>query len=135
MLSKIGGRLLGVSKKVQSVIARIPDIATTVDMLDAITWVIDDWKKSRDRQSVKVAIINISYSNYVGPHFKTPDPVGLAVYLRFQDLLNYAIEQGLLPICSAGNKPGVCDLSYRGIRQFLIAQEAIRRFPSYVCRS
>ena len=87
----------------------MPDLNTVDDIIVAITWVTNDWIRSRDRQSVKVAIINLSYNFNEEPHFKTSDLLEQAEILRLQDVLNNAINQGLLPISSAGNRPGVCD--------------------------
>ncbi|KAL6712711.1 hypothetical protein ACLMJK_009733 [Lecanora helva] len=89
VLSKIGGKTLGVAKNVQAVIVRRPLDFHTQDLIDTLTWIIDDWRSRRTRISIKAAIINMAFG---WTHRRGKDPMAIARLTRIQNLLNLAIE-------------------------------------------
>ena len=113
VLSKIAGKQFGASKNINAVIVRHADQWTLADAVECVTWIINDWISIRntDSQAVKVAIINMSFHDKVGQHFKATTQVDLVALAQFRDLLNRAITEGILPICAAGNEGTVSSLA------------------------
>lgn len=105
ILSKISGKHFGASKKIKAVIVRHALVWTTSDVVEAVTWIINDWISIRSSIShtVKVAVINMSFHDQVGQHYKATSRADLVAFTRLRSLLNMAVAEGILPICSAGN--------------------------------
>lgn len=108
MLSKIGGTQFGTSKKATTVIVRLPQTRRIEDIIEAITWIIEDWKRIRNDQNVKVAVINMSSGKIVsGPNFKVTSREDQRRYRRWLIALDTASSEGLLTVTASGNGGGV----------------------------
>lgn len=103
MLSKAAGAAYGVAKYPYVIIVRRATKLFIEDAIDRITWVIQDWLSERDSANVKVATINISWA-FESTKIKDEEKLKLP---QFQSLFVRAIQEGILPICAAGNHPGV----------------------------
>lgn len=103
MLSKGAGAAYGVAKYPYVIIVRRGPTCFIEDAIDWITWIIQDWLSERDSASVKVATINISWG-FEWSELEDEDKLKLP---QFQSLLVRAIREGILPVCAAGNHPGV----------------------------
>lgn len=116
ILSKVAGKQLGAVKNINAVIVRDPLAGASIeDVIESLTWIINDWVSLRNSQAVKVGIINMSFEVHDpddndGPHYKA-HPDDIILYGHFEYLLNLAISEGLLPICSAGNDGQVSGLA------------------------
>lgn len=113
VLSKIAGKQLGASKNINAVIVRRAQGSTLSDIVECVTWIINDWISIRNTnsQAVKVAIINMAFGDQLRQHFKATTQADLRVLAQFRDLLNRAVTEGILPICAAGNEGTVSNFA------------------------
>lgn len=113
MLSKIAGVQYGTAKKANPVIVRIgAKDHSRADLIEELMFIIDDWKYVRERAPVKVGIINMSWGFYATtPNHKSDSNLQTLELNQMRDLLNEAVEEGLLPICAAGNFGGVSTIA------------------------
>lgn len=113
MLSKIAGVLYGIAKNANPIIVRNPAKGhSRAGVNRQLMFIIDDWKYKRERAPVKVGIISISWGFHVdSPHHKSESDLKTLELNQMRDLLNQAVEEGLLPICAAGNFGGVSTIA------------------------
>lgn len=105
MVSKVAGAAFGVAKKANVIVVQLAKALYTMeDVMDAVSWTINDWIAKRENARVKVATINMSWGWNDWPD--APDEFFTALD-RFEELLVLAIQNGILPICAAGNEQGV----------------------------
>ena len=103
VLSKGAGAAYGVAKYPYVVIVRRPQRNFIEDAIDQLTWIIEDWQTKRNTASVKVAIINMSWGFFL-KELNYDEKLKLS---RFESIFVRAIQEGLLPVCAAGNDDGV----------------------------
>ena len=110
MVSKVAGAAFGVAKKANIIVVQLAKPRYTLeDVVDAMTWIINDWIAKRDNARVKVATLNISWGF---ENFGRESDIFFTSLDRFEELLVLAIQNGILPICAAGNTKGESILAY-----------------------
>ena len=110
VLSKLAGKVYGVIKKPSVVVvvrtpARKPFRLYVEDLVDMITWTIEDWQNHRDEMTVKVAVMTMS----VGIARQYMVEEDLLKLPRLESLFVDAMNEGILPIVAGGNTAGVCE--------------------------
>lgn len=107
VLSKLVGKVYGVVKNPSVVVVvRRPLHPGLEDFADMITWTIEDWVSNRDNMDVKVAVMNICFG-FDAASIALEEKEKLD---RVETLLVRALDEGILPIVSAGNVNGVTSI-------------------------
>lgn len=114
MLSKIGGLQYGIAKNANTIIVRKDEEGTLVNTIKHLAFCIDDWRQIRQQAPVKVGIINMSFGFPATPTFKSRNKLQNDLLNQWRDLLNEAVEEGLLPIAASGNGGGVSNIAIQG---------------------
>lgn len=103
VLSKITGKKYGVIKRPSAVVVvRYPLYTLLEDLLDMVTWVIQDWQDHRDETIVKVTEMNIA----LGFRLDQLEEEDILKLPQLESRLVEAMNEGILPIVSAGNRGG-----------------------------
>lgn len=100
VLSKLVGKVYGVVKTPSVVVVVRHSNFDLEDFVNMISWTIEDWVSNRDNTDVKVAVMNICFGIDVDSiNAAEKEKLG-----RFESLFVRALDEGLLPIISSGNR-------------------------------
>lgn len=93
----------GAARKTHVVVTSLGYPVSTDNILAALAWVIDDWKVRRQNNKYKIGVISLSVSAALGQGNKLVDQQASQASGMLR-LFSLAIQEGLLPVVSTGNK-------------------------------
>ncbi|KAI9865066.1 MAG: hypothetical protein M1813_002384 [Trichoglossum hirsutum] len=96
LLSKVGGLVYGVAKKVSPVVVRVMDVKSKEDYLDAVSKTLEDFITQKRAGTITRAVVNMSFYYGLGH-------VDEGWIDTFRGLLQRMVEEGLFLVTGSGN--------------------------------